>query len=268
MSNPELEAVRAELKSVRAELESMRVERDHAQKELEATHAALVEAEKRAATGLLSAGVAHDLNSPLSSILLNCHMLRMPTLDREEHAKCINVIETTTERMKDIVKALFTFARPAPDRSPGEPAKALADSLLLMRKLLQPVIVDAPASEVFIPPVLLSTSDLMRVLTNLLQNARHAVDKLGSDGHISVTAEVEPNHVIMRVTDNGVGIPAEVRDSIWKPFFTTKADGQGAGLGLSLVRSLVEQAQGQIDVERSGPGGTTFRVDLRRADVR
>jgi len=242
-------------------------ERQRVRKELEATQAALLEAEKRAAIGMLSAGVAHELNSPLSAIVMNTHMLRMPGLRPEEQKKCTDVIEKATERAKEMVHALLSYARPAPPRSAGDPSKALADCLLLMHHVLKPVDVET-ACPGMIPSVSLSTGELMRVLCNLLQNARHAVRERGSEARLRVVTEVHPEQVVMRVMDNGTGIAPEIEARIWEPFFTTKSAGEGIGLGLSLVRDMVEQARGTIVVESTNPEGTTFRFDLPRMDLR
>lgn len=237
------------------------------QRQLKATQEALLEAEKRAAVGLLSAGVAHELNSPLSAIVMNSHLLRMPGVPPQEVARCVDVIEKATDRAKEMVHALLSYARPAAQHSTGEPGRAIADCLLLMHHVLKPVVVETPALS-FVPPVSMTTGELIRVLVNLLQNARHAVAERLTEAHIKVTMEVSPARVIMRVIDNGTGIAPRVLDRIWEPFFTTKPAGVGVGLGLSLVRSLVEQAGGGIAVESTGPEGTVFRFELPRADVR
>jgi signal transduction histidine kinase len=100
--------------------------------------------------------------------------------------------------------------------------------------------------------------ELNQVWANLVDNA---VDAVSDGGRVTVTARVEGKNVVVRVTDDGPGIPAEVKSRIFDPFFTTKPVGKGTGLGLDIVRRLVDRNEGSIEVE-SRPGKTEFRVDL------
>ena len=106
--------------------------------------------------------------------------------------------------------------------------------------------------------------ELNQVWSNLLDNA---LDALGEGGQIEITARRERDCVVVRIIDNGCGIPVEVRDRIFDPFFTTKPVGKGTGLGLDIVRRLVQRHNGQIDLE-STPGRTEFRVTLPVSDSR
>ena len=116
-------------------------------------------------------------------------------------------------------------------------------------------IVDVPLD---LPRVHALGSELTQVWVNLVDNA---LDAVNDGGRVMVTARAEADKVVVRVTDNGSGIPAEVRNRIFDPFFTTKAVGKGTGLGLDIVRRLVDRNNGLIDVE-SEPGRTEFRVVL------
>jgi signal transduction histidine kinase len=104
--------------------------------------------------------------------------------------------------------------------------------------------------------------ELNQIWANLLDNA---LDAVGDSGRVEVTASRERQRVVVRVVDNGAGIPAEIRDRLFEPFFTTKPVGQGTGLGLDIVRRLILHNDADIDVE-SIPGRTEFRVSLPLAD--
>jgi signal transduction histidine kinase len=111
-----------------------------------------------------------------------------------------------------------------------------------------------------LPVVRAIGGQLEQVLINLITNATHAVE---NGGRIVVRAQVEsPSAALLEVADSGPGIPDEDRDKIFEPFFTTKSDGKGTGLGLPIVRNIVEQHRGEIRVERSDLGGAAFRVIL------
>jgi signal transduction histidine kinase len=104
------------------------------------------------------------------------------------------------------------------------------------------------------------SGQLEQVLINLVTNAVHAVE---NGGQVVVRAQVDsPSTVLLEVADSGPGVPDEDRDKIFEPFFTTKSDGKGTGLGLPIVRNIVEQHRGEIRVERSDLGGAAFRVIL------
>jgi signal transduction histidine kinase len=107
---------------------------------------------------------------------------------------------------------------------------------------------------------------LEQVLINLITNAVHAVETGGATGsgaRVLVRASVDgPGGVVLEVADSGPGIPDEARELIFEPFFTTKPDGKGTGLGLPIVRNIVEQHRGQITVSRSDLGGAAFRVAI------
>jgi signal transduction histidine kinase len=237
------------------------VERERLHRQLVAAQAAALDAEKRAAVSLLGAGVAHELNSPLAAILVNCHMLRIPTLLAEERERCVGIVEKAALRARDIVSALLTYARPPAAESACAPMTALADCLLLLGDSLAPARVETPSEA--LPAVRLGAGPLMQVFTNLLMNARQAVET--GEGVIEVSGEVIGDRVVIRVSDNGSGIAPSDLPRIWDPFFTTRPPGQGTGLGLAVVRGVVEQAGGRIEVERTGRDGTVFRVELPRA---
>ena len=170
-------------------------------------------------------------------------------------------IERAASRVHTLVSAVkgFTYMDHAAAPEPVNVAKGLSDTLAVMgakaRGKSVAMTVDVPAA---LPSVRGIGGELNQVWANLVDNA---IDAVGVGGRVTVTARVEGPKVVVRVTDDGPGIPAELKNRIFDPFFTTKPVGKGTGLGLDIVRRLVGQNDGMIDVE-SAPGRTEFRVAL------
>jgi signal transduction histidine kinase len=170
-------------------------------------------------------------------------------------------IERAASRVHTLVSAVkgFTYMDHAAAPEPVDVAKGLSDTLAVMgakaRGKSVAMTVDVPSA---LPPVRAIGGELNQVWANLVDNA---IDAVGVGGRVMVTARVEGPKVIVRVTDDGPGIPTELKSRIFDPFFTTKPVGRGTGLGLDIVRRLVGQNDGLIDVE-SEPGRTEFRVAL------
>lgn len=170
-------------------------------------------------------------------------------------------IERAAARVHTLVSAVkgFTYMDHATLPGPVDVARGLTDTLTFMaakaRGKSASLAVDVPAD---LPHALGFGGELNQVWANLVDNALDAVDK---GGRVVVSARPEGERIVVRVTDDGPGIPAEVKGRIFDPFFTTKPVGEGTGLGLDIVRRLVDQNNGLIDVE-SVPGRTEFRVAL------
>ena len=170
-------------------------------------------------------------------------------------------IERAASRVHELVSAVkgFTYMDHAASPEPVDVAKGLTDTLAVMaakaRGKSVSMTVDVPAD---LPRVRGFGGELNQIWANLVDNA---LDAVKDGGRVTVTARAEGGKVIVRVTDNGSGIPADVKSRIFDPFFTTKAVGKGTGLGLDIVRRLVDRNDGMIDLE-SEPGRTEFRVAL------
>ena len=170
-------------------------------------------------------------------------------------------IERAASRVHTLVSAVkgFTYMDHASVPEPVDVAKGLTDTLALLaakaRGKAASVMVEVPAD---LPRVRGFGGELNQVWANLIDNA---LDAVPDGGRVVVTARADGSRVVVRVTDDGPGIPAEVRSRIFDPFFTTKPVGKGTGLGLDIVRRLVDQNEGAIEVE-SVPGRTEFRVAL------
>jgi signal transduction histidine kinase len=170
-------------------------------------------------------------------------------------------VERAASRVHELVSAVkgFTYMDHAPSAEPVDLAKGLGDTLAVMaakaRAKSASLALDLPPD---LPRVRGFGGELNQVWANLIDNA---LDAVGENGRVMVTARPEGARVVVRVTDDGPGIPAEVESRIFDPFFTTKPVGKGTGLGLDIVRRLVDRNDGSIEVE-SEPGRTEFRVAL------
>lgn len=174
-------------------------------------------------------------------------------------------VERAASRVHELVRAVkgFTYMDHAPSAEPVDVAQGLTDTLAVMgakaRAKSASLMLSVPPA---LPRALGSGGELNQVWANLIDNA---LDAVSENGHVVVSAIAEGGRLVVRVTDDGSGIPAEVKSRIFDPFFTTKAVGQGTGLGLDIVRRLVDRNDGAIDVE-SEPGRTEFRVALPLAE--
>src|SRR5271157_3868221 len=260
----------AEVGGVQAHIEEQ-VRRKTA--ELERVHSTLLRSEKMASIGKLAATVAHEINNPLFGIL-TCARLVLRELmkhdvpQRDEMAEQLQTIERESKRCGDLVKNLLTFSRQAPSvREPNDLNTIVDRAVLLVKHKLemQNIALEEKLAE-HLPPVLCDANQIQQVILVLLMNASEA---MGKGGRLEVSTEFDSQteQGVVRVKDNGSGIPPEVMPRIFDPFFTTKEDQNRTGLGLAVAHSIVEQHGGEITV-RSEPGlGTEFQVGLPMAAV-
>jgi PAS domain S-box-containing protein len=223
------------------------------------------EAEKLAAIGTLAAGVAHEINNPIGIMtsrielmLEEAHEAGLPASVRDDLA----VLQRNAERVGRITQALTSFARPAgATRKPTDLNRVAQETLLLFEKHavktgLRVVRQLTPG----LPLVEADLNELQQVLLNLLNNAR---DALGQEGEIRVAtgpADGRPGWVRLAVSDTGPGISPELRERIFLPFFTTKAD--GTGLGLAISHRIVRDHHGVLEVTSAPGAGSTFSILL------
>jgi two-component system, NtrC family, sensor kinase len=228
-----------------------------------------IQSERLAALGTALAGIAHEINNPLSNISTSAEILREQNqrADPGERGELIDQIISQTDRATDIIRAVLDFTRePRLERRSTNLASAIRGSLILVSHEMPPQVsvrIDvAPALE-----VLADKTRLEQAFINLLTNAIDALRAGGRERRIAVSAlpsgdaEVE---IVFR--DTGAGIPRHLVDRIFDPFFTTKDVGEGAGLGLYLTHQIVEQLGGAIRVESTVGEGTAFFIRLPRGD--
>ncbi len=222
----------------------------------------ILQAEKLSSLSFLSAGIAHEINNPLSSILTNVQNLQSGVVQEEDRIS-LQWIEQETQRIARIVRELLDFSR---EISSGEQStdvnECLENVLRLTRYGRQPgtgLTIKLDGAE-NLPRVSIPPDELKQVILNLVQNAVHAVDKHGAV--IVTTSYSKSDNIIISVEDNGKGIPSDVLGKIFDPFFTTKTNGEGTGLGLSIVYGIMGKNRGDIDVKSQEGKGTTVTLTL------
>jgi two-component system NtrC family sensor kinase len=221
----------------------------------------MVQTEKLTSLGLLAAGVAHEVNTPLAVISNYIQMLAKQIPADDPRQKTIERIVKQTFRASEIVNNLLNFSR----TGGAEPVEVdlnsvLEETLTLVQHPFKTARVNVVRSySEQLPPVLGSITRLQQVFLNLFMNAR---DAMPGGGMLEVRTAAHNGSVEVEVVDTGAGIPPEHLHRIFDPFFTTKATGRGTGLGLSVSYGIIKEHAGKVDV-RSAPGkGTSFRLEF------
>jgi signal transduction histidine kinase len=261
-------AMAGELQASRARLErwnvDLQAEVEARTRELRLAQARLVEAQKLAAVGQLGAGVAHEINNPLTGILGNAQLLLeqpdLPPAQREP----VEAIERMARRCRDVTRKLLRFSeqRTAPELRELELNRAVEDGVALVEaQLRQAGLALELALERPSPLVRADANQLTQVVFNLLQNARTAC--LGKAGaRLRLTTRLAGGRAELAVEDQGKGIPAEHLPRLFEPFFTTKELWSNVGLGLSEAWRIVDEHGGTIEVASAPGQGSTFTVRL------
>ncbi len=207
--------------------------------------------------GEMAAVIAHEVKNPLAGIRGAIEVIggRLPAGSGD--AAVTKEIVSRIDALDDLMKDLLRFARPPnPHPAPVDVARLASTTVSLLRG--DPVIADVSVEVEGSAPPAMADAELLKIaLVNLLMNAAHAMEGRGA---IRVTVSADPGVVRMAVRDSGPGIPADIRDRIFTPFFTTKS--RGTGLGLPTARRLIEAQGGAITVECPADGGTTVVIQL------
>ncbi len=221
----------------------------------------ILQAEKLSSISMLSAGVAHEINNPLGSIMSNVQYLAEEEKDRDKSVS-LNWIRQETRRIGDIVKRLLDFSA---TNHPGESDTNVNEEIrrvvdLVRFSLKQKVVIHLHLDET-IPETPISSTEFKQVIINLLTNSVQACQ---DNGEVNVTTKSENNgktiNIIIR--DSGKGMTGEVIPKIFDPFFTTKPTGVGTGLGLSVVYGIVKNHGGEIEVDSEPDKGSVFRISV------
>lgn len=228
----------------------------------------LFSASKMAALGEMASGIAHEINNPLSIIIMKVIQLRRKfeesLLTEEELDEGLKKISTTAQRIGNVVKGLSSISRNA-ENDPMKKVNALSlieDTLQLCRERFKSHLIDlhVDLDNVASKEIEAKAPLIMQVLLNLLNNAFDAVSNL-PDKWIAVQAISTNTGIQISITDSGRGIPDSLLGKIMQPFFTTKAPGKGTGLGLSISKGIIDEHHGQFYYKRSSPN-TCFVVEL------
>lgn len=246
---------------------------------LKETQNQLVQSAKLASIGELTAGVAHELNQPLMIIRTTAQLisqkLHKDTLNTDYLREKLESVERNTKRMMNIINHLRTFSRQTKGEfEPVDINKIIQSSFLMIGEQLKirdiKVIRDLAED---LPKVHGDDNQLEQVILNLLNNSRDAIEsKLAAresdtelQKNIVITTRVPSDakdQIEILFKDTGCGIPQESLKNIFDPFYTTKEVGKGTGLGLSISYGIIQNHNGEIDIEKTGPEGTTFRIRL------
>jgi PAS domain S-box-containing protein len=246
------------------------------------TEEILRQAQKMEAVGQLTGGIAHDFNNMLQGIAGGLHMARQRLLQgrNDEILRYLDMARDAVERAGGLTRRLLAFARQQTlDPKPVNPGALVAGMVDLVRRTVGPEIAVGLELCDGARNVICDPNELENALLNLCINARDAMPQggqlvIGTEkvalvaADLAGQAEAMPGqYVVIRVTDNGEGIPPEVLERVFEPFFTTKPLGQGTGLGLSQVYGFVRQSGGFVRLQSVPGQGTTIRLFLPRRDI-
>jgi len=242
--------------------------------ELRRAQGQVMQMERMASLGKLAASVAHELNNPLAGMLTYARLIRRELeeqpLDspvREELSRYLEIVERECRRCGEIVKNLLTFARPSGIRMARFDLNEIVDrSLLLVRHHLEMRNVQLQSELLTADSEIVADADrIEQALLALLVNAVESMNQTPpGEGCLHVALKADVDWVQIDISDNGVGIPPDVIPHIFEPFFSTKQQERGVGLGLAVVYGIVQRHGGSIAVESQPGHGTTFSVRLPR----
>ena len=224
------------------------------------TQKQLIQHEKLAAVGKLTAKVAHEFNNPLAIIKTSIHIINAQMSAEDANKENLVIIEEEIARMARIIRQLLDFSRPQADIAVVQVNEVIQKLMKILASELHRQGIESKLDLASDLPVLRMSSDqLKQVLLNLIKNAEEAMP---AGGTLLIRTAKRPGGLSISVIDNGSGIPAEYLTSVFEPFFSTKQGGQGLGLGLAVSYSIIESYGGTIEVESPAGKGTMFRVFL------
>jgi len=246
---------------------------ESAYNKLKATEMQLIQAAKMAGIGQLAAGVAHEINNPLTGVLNNIQLVKMEVAQKkyfkvDDFKEVLDAVEESALRCKKIVRALLDFSHAARgpfgffslnnaiEKAFGFIEHQVESENILIKKQLQPDL-----------PLILGNSQLLeQLILDIIANARWAIQAKAraEGGLITIKSKYEPEKrvVLLSISDTGIGIPKENINKVFEPFFTTKPVGEGTGLGLSIAYSIIKQHSGTIEVESRLDQGATINIVL------
>ncbi len=278
-----------------SETQQMAGELDDAYQQLKATQSQILQQEKMASVGQLAAGVAHEINNPMGFITSNLSTLKRyqekltlylqqleewlkeqaspEILEQQKELKkkqkityiledIEDLIEESNDgavRVRDIVQNLKSFSRvDQTEFTPADINECLESTLAIaMNEIKYKATVEKDFGE--LPPLPCYPQQLNQVFLNILVNAAQAIEE---KGEIKIKTRTENEKVVITISDNGSGIPDDIKEKIFEPFFTTKDVGQGTGLGMSISYDIIKEHDGQIKIDSEAGQGTTFTIEL------
>ncbi|HTZ18296.1 MAG TPA: ATP-binding protein [Dissulfurispiraceae bacterium] len=234
---------------------------EHTITRLQEQQAQLVEAEKLASMGILTAGIAHEINNPLTSVLSFSKLMLEQTPESDPNYARLKIMVRDAQRARTIVRELLSFARETPIRpvtiNVNQPVSEIIESLIAQDAFMDIELKVNLSSD--LPDILADPVRIGQVTLNMLLNAIHAITP---PGRIGVETRLAGNVVEIVFSDTGQGIPEKHLNRIFDPFFTTKGARKGTGLGLAISYGIIQNHGGDIKVESAEGKGSTFTVRL------
>ena len=224
----------------------------------------LMQAEKLSSIGLLAAGVAHEVNTPLAVISSQAQMLFKQMSPDDPRTRTVEKIVKQSFRASEIVNSLLKFSRVSgSDYAEVDVNRVIRETVSLVEPMLRASRISLNTQlSPGLPAVYGNAGKLQQVFMNLIMNARDAMPR---GGELTLATESENSTIHVEVADSGVGIPADHLSKIFDPFFTTKATSRGTGLGLAVTYGIIREHSGKIGVESAPGRGTTFRLEFPTA---
>ena len=262
-SNDEVGDLAQEFNRMTTNLQTSRAELERAMQTVKTTQEQLFQREKLSAVGQFVAGVAHELNNPLTSVVGFSELVQTLPPSEVTHGY-LGLIAKSAMRCHKIVQSLLSFARQqTPERRLVQLHAVLEDVLEIMAYDLRTSGVTVVREfEPTLPLISVDSHQLQQVFVNILSNARQAMEAAQRDCRITIRTATKPGFVTVEFEDNGPGIRPENLARIFDPFFTTKPVGKGTGLGLSLCYGIIQEHGGKISVRSEQGGGAIFAIDL------
>jgi signal transduction histidine kinase len=248
------------------EIVSLNEELNRSIKRQEITQKQLIQSEKLNAIGQIAASIAHEINNPLAGVLVYSKLMAKKlvndSLKKEEALENLTKIETAVSHCSQIVRGLLDFARQTePVLAPVEIGKVIDQAIALVNHQAEMNNVKIVRNDTAYPSIVKGdTAQLQQVFINLIINA---IQSIHDGGTITVVTKTDSdNRIAVSIQDTGYGITPENMDRLFTPFFTTKEEGKGVGLGLAISKGIVERHEGSIEVKSSSGAGSTFTVFL------
>ena len=231
--------------------------------QLRETQQQLLQSEKLAAMGRLTSQLAHELNNPIYGIMNTLELLKTEIPAKSKRRKILDMSLSETQRLSEMLRNMLSFSKPQEEKRRKIDINELLENVMLIleKQLRESNIKIKTNLNRELPPITASPNQLRQVVLNIVANAKDAMPK---GGKLTLETYVENDYAIIKVKDNGSGIPEEIKDKIFDAFFTTKQNVKGVGLGLSVCYGIIKNHGGDIQVKSKAGSGSTFTIMLPR----
>ena len=263
--NEELQANNEELYTKNEIINEKNIQLEETLRNLKETQLQLLEANKMASIGILTAGVAHEINNPLNYIMggyvgLDNYFKKFGSSDSKKTSKLLSGIYSGIEKATNIVKGLNQFSRDNSNYNEECDIQSILDNCLVILQNLTKHRIEIRKTYLNESPIIKgNVGKLHQVFTNILTNSIHAIKEVGE---ISIETKIVDSFINIVITDTGSGIKAEHISNVVDPFFTTKSPGEGTGLGLSISYSIIKEHKGTIEFESEYNKGTKVTIKI------